>query len=394
VSDRRAQAAATLARLGLDADALAAGTAAAPDVAARLAGTDGRTIAAALADLVTPAVARLLVELEPAVTDRAVRKEIRRTLYRLRQRGVAVPEPTPPPVAPSSAPAGDVEGFVSAFDARGDRVVWIVRAQPTGGALLVAATMNEPAGLRDVHAGEASRKQIRAVRQRMEAEAKIRMVAADWRVLDALLVEAHERAGDGGAERDWLRLRPRLTTDPPRPPAEPVSRRAVAPTPEEAPALVAGSAALVAEPELRGWYPTPEASSPFVDEIRTVRESPIVLSRMAQEERVREVLRRAAATLFPPVVLARRLDGTAYVFAETGRTAAARQALAVASAIRARPAEALEVPLVATLVERAVGTLLAETTAREEEARRGSLVVTPGEALRDRASSRPGRTRG
>jgi hypothetical protein len=150
----------------------------------------------------------------------------------------------------------------------------------------------------------------------------------------------------------------------------------------------------VAEPELRGWYPTPEASSPFVDEIRTVRESPIVLSRMAQEERVREVLRRAATTLFPPVVLARRLDGTAYVFAETGRTAAARQALAVASAIRARPAEALEVPLVATLVERAVGTLLAETTAREEEVRRGSLVVTPGEALRDRASSRPGRTRG
>jgi hypothetical protein len=394
VSDRRAEAAAALARLGLDPDALAAGDAAPADVAGRLIGPDGRTIAAALADLATPAVARLLVEVEPAVTDRAVRKELRRTLYRLRQRGVAVPEPAPPPVAPPSAPGGDIEGFVSAFDARGDRVVWIVRAQPTGGALLVAATLNEPAGLRDVHAGEASRKQIRAVRQRMEAEAGIRLVAAEWRVLDALLVEAHERAGGGATERDWLRLRPRLTTDPPRAPAEPASRRAAAPTSEEAPALVAASAALLAEPELRGWYPTPEAAAPFVDEIRTVRESPIVLSRMAQEERVREVLRRAATALFPPVVLARRLEGTAYVLAETGRIAPARHALAVASAIRARPAEALEVPLVATLVERAVGTLLAETTAREEEARRGSLVVTPGEALRDRSSTRPGRTRG
>jgi len=393
VSDRRAHAAATLARLGLDAEALAGGTAAPSDVAARLAGADGVAVVAALADLATPAVARLLVEIEAAVTDRAVRKEMRRTLYRLRQRGVAVPEPARTPVAPPSAPAGDVEGFVSAFDARGDRVVWIVRAQPTGGALLVAATLNEPAGLRDVHAGEASRKQIRAVRQRMEAEAGIRLVAADWRVIDALLVEAHERAGGGATERDWLRLRPRLTTDPPRPPAEPVSRRAAAPTPDETPALVAGSAALVAEPELRGWYPTPEAASPFVSEIRTVRESPIVLSRMAQEERVREVLRRAATALFPPVVLARRLEGTAYVLAETGRTAAARQALAVASAIRARPADALDIPLVATLVERAVGALLAETTARDEEARRGSLVVTPGEVLRDRSSSRPGRTR-
>lgn len=393
MSDRRAQAAAILARFGLDADALAAGTVAPPDVAPRLAGTDGRSIVAALADLATPAVARLLVDVEPGVTDRAVRKELRRTLYRLRQRGVAVPEPAPPPVAPPSLPADDVEGFVSAFDARGDRVVWIVRAQPTGGALLVAATLNEPAGLRDVHAGEASRKQIRAIRQRMEAEAGIRMVAADWRILDALLVEAHERAGGGAAERDWLRLRPRLTTDPARPPAEPVSRRAAAPTTEEAPALVAGSAALLTEPELRGWHPTPEAAGPFVEEIRSVRESPIVLSRMAQEERVREVLRRAATTLFPPAALARRLEGTAYVLAETGRSAAARQALAVAAAIRTRPAEALDVPLVAMLVERAVGTLLAESTAREEEARRGSLVVTPGEALRDRASSRPGRTR-
>ena len=35
---------------------------------------------------------------------------------------------------------------------------------------------------------------------------------ADWRTLDALLVEAHERAGGGAArERDYLRLRPRLT---------------------------------------------------------------------------------------------------------------------------------------------------------------------------------------
>jgi hypothetical protein len=389
VSDRRAQAAATLAPVGLDPD-----TARAPDVAARLAGADGRTIAAALADLATPAVAHLLVELEPTVTDRAVRKEIRRTLYRLRQRGVAVPEPAPPPVAPASAPAGDVEGFVSAFDGRGDRVVWIVRAQASGGALLVAATVNEPAGLRDVYAGEASRKQIRAVRQRMEAESRIRLVAADWRILDALLVEAHERAGGAAPERDWMRIRPRLTTDPPRPPTEPVSRRVSAPTPDEVPGLVAGSEALLAEPDLGGWYPRPDDAAPFVEEIRAVRESPIVLSRMAQEERVREVLRRAATALFPPVVLARRLEGTAYVLAETGRTAAARQALAVAHALRAHPAGALDVPFVARVVERAVGTLHAETTAREEETRRGSLVVTPGEALRDRASSRPGRTRG
>jgi hypothetical protein len=228
----------------------------------------------------------------------------------------------------------------------------------------------------------------------MESDAGIRLVPADWRTLDALLVEAHERAGSSERDRDYLRVRPRLTSHPPRPPAEPVSTRVAPPSADESDALAAGAAALLEEPELRGWYPAPDAAAPFVEEIRTIRESPVLVSRMAQEERVREVLRRAAATLFPPATLARRLEGTAYVLAETGRPAPARGALAVAQILRARPAEPLDVPLVAALVERSVGALLAETTAREEEQRRTNLVVTPGQALRDRASSRPGRTRG
>src|SRR5439155_685616 len=83
-------------------------------------------------------------------------------------------------------------------------------------ALLIAAQVNEPEGLRDVSAGEASRKQIRAARQQLEAESGLRLVAADWRTLDALLVEAHVRAGGGTTrERDYLRLRPRLARAPP-----------------------------------------------------------------------------------------------------------------------------------------------------------------------------------
>ena len=174
----------------------------------------------------------------------------------------------------------------------------------------------------------------------------------------------------------------------------PVSTRVTAPSAEESAALASGSAALLDEPEVAPWVPPSEAVAPFVAEITGLRESPLVLSRLAQEERVREVLRRAAAILFPPAVLARRLEGTAYLLAETGRALAARRALAVALLLGARPADALEIPLVAALVERAVGVLLAETTAHTEEERRSALVVTPGQFLRDRASSRRGRTPG
>ena len=395
MSARGEQAAATLVRLGLDPEAVRAGRIGAEAVAPLLAGADGAALAAALGELASAEVAALLLALEPRAGERAVRKEIRRALYRLRQRGVPVPAPPAPAAAARTPAAPEAEGFLSPFDGRGDRLIWIVRPLPSGGSFLVAAQLNEPEGLRDVSAGEASRKQIRAARQKLEADSNLRLVAADWRTLDALLVEAHARAGGGTErERDYLRLRPRLTSEPPRPPAEPVSTRVTAPSAEESAALISGSAALLEEPELRSWFPPPEAAAPFVAEIAGLRDSPLVLSRLAEEERVREILGRAARALFPPAVLARRLAGTAYLLAETGRALAARRALAVALVLGARPADAMEIPLVAALVERAVGGLLAQATARTEEERRGALVVTPGQFLRDRSSSRRGRTPG
>jgi len=99
VSARGDEAAATLARLGLDHEAVRAGRVGADAVAPLLAGADGAALAVALGELPSPEVAALLVALEPRAGERAVRKEIRRALYRLRQRGVPVPEPPAPAAA-------------------------------------------------------------------------------------------------------------------------------------------------------------------------------------------------------------------------------------------------------------------------------------------------------
>ena len=180
---------------------------------------------------------------------------------------------------------------------------------------------------------------------------------------------------------------------PPIPPAEPRSALATPPSDDERPRLVASSDDLLTLPELRTWWPRPDAAAPFVGEIAALRESRIVLNRMQQEDRLQAVLVRAAAALYPPLVVARRLEGTAYVLAETGRVAAARGALAAAAALRSG-AGADEVPLLRTLVHQGLGTILASEESRREEERRGSLVLTPGEALTDPASSRRGHTRG
>jgi hypothetical protein len=384
-----AQAAATLARLGIDPETLLAGEVAEERLAALIEGPEAAALATALGEFPTPRVASLLVGLERRARDRPARRAIRRALYRLRQQGVATPPPEPVASPPRAEPVA--EGFVSAFDGRGDRLIWIVRPLATGGVLLIAAEVNEPAGLLGLQAAEIGRKRLREARRELEA-AGLRLLAADWRTLDALLVEAHARAASSDRERDYLRLRPRLTVEPPRPPAEPVSAQVAPPGADEVAGLTADSAGLLDEPELARWLLDPEAAAPFLEELAAARESPLLVSRAAQEERIRAILKRAAETLIPPATLARRLEGMAYVFAETGRPTRAREALAVAHGLRERPAG--DVPFVTALTERGLGNLFAADTARREDDRRGALVVTPGQLLRDRSPSRPGRIRG
>lgn len=389
MSERRRDAEAVLAAAGIDVGALEAGSL---DVSALVASPNGSAVVGALGELGGEETARRLRALEDGAP-KPVQKALRRALFRLGQRGVAVPPaaPAPAPAPPVTGP--EIEGWLSGFDGHGDRIAWLLRPLGTG-MLLVAAQLNEPAGLEDVQTTEVGRKQLRQARDSIQKGTGMRLVEADWRVVDALLVEAHERAASPEPRRDYLRVRSRLTDLPPAPPAEPRSPRALPPADDaESSALVAASGALVGEPEFAAWWPAPEALVPYLEELNAIRDSPIVLSEAQQGERLHTVLARAAEALYPPAVLARRLTGTAYVLAETGRPEPARLALATATALAAHPAGAAEVPFVATLVQQRLGRLFAAQLARQEDERRSSLVVTPGEALRARSSSRPGRSR-
>jgi hypothetical protein len=390
VSARRDAALATLRQLGLDVDS--AGALALPDdrIEPLLDGPDAAALAEALGEVGGDGAARVLSRHAAATGERTLRKALRRGLFRLAQRGVSIPPVEDAPAAHPPVGGPELDGLISAFDGRGDRLIWLLRPQAGGGLLLLAAEVNEPEGLRDVRLAEVSRKELRAIRERLRREAGLRLVAADWRTLDALVVEAHERGGAADRSHDYLRLRAQLVTVPPVAPVEPQSALVTPPRDDELPALVAASAELLALPELRTWWPHPDAAKPFVEEIASIRDSPLVLNRMQQEDRLQAVLVRAAATLYPTAVVARRLEGTAYVLAESGRVPAARQALATARALRDG---AGDVPLLRALVQQGIGAIFATEQSRHQEERRGSLVVTPGEALTDPASSRPGRTR-
>src|SRR5262249_60724330 len=115
-------------------------------------------------------------------------------------------------------------------------------------------------------------------------------VRGGGRAPDALVVGAPERGGAPGRQRDSLRLPPGLLSVPPAPPQELRSSLVQPPTDDERPALLANPGELLQLPELRSWWPRPEAAAPFIEEIAAVRDSPLVLGRLQQEERLAGVL--------------------------------------------------------------------------------------------------------
>ncbi|MBX3023856.1 hypothetical protein KF840_03000 [bacterium] len=337
-------------------------------------------IAHRLGGIASQASARQLQQMRAAATDKGLRKEIKRALYRLEQRGVAIADgPAAAPVAtPPSAPP--LEGYVSSVDGRGDQLVWLIRPQP-GGVLHLFAVINDVEGLREVALHSASRKALKTLRGELEQRHDVRLAAVDWRHADALVRRAFEaaRASGGRMEGDYPALRAQLWREAP-------TEASPLPPPAADAAALARSADMLGEPELRTWFRPAEELAPFLEEFSSVQDSPLVLNELQQRERFDDILARAVDHTFGGAQSerwGRRLAEMARYFAATRRPDRAAEAGAVAAALAAG-APPRDIPFCDQLV-RASFAYFAQLAARQEAERaKGSLIVTPGQAARQR----------
>ncbi len=375
-----------------DADELlrAAGVAADDTDPARLLPLAGRdaaldlAIVARLARVADEAHAAALRRVEADAAragSKAVVKAARRALYLLGQRGVTVPEPERIEPARRLAAPGSLEGYVSAIDGRGDRLIWLVRPQREGGLLVLTAIVNEPAGLRDASLAELPRKTLRRMERDLQASHRLRMVAADGAYCDALLAEgfARARAAGTGGVGEYPTFRARLTSTEPAPRDPPLAARVLG----EAGRDVADGARLLDELEFTTWRLERPALAAYVAEIAAVRESPLVLSRPQQEDRVRAVVARALREFFAEdggAAYRRRLEEMAYYLDATARRPLAIVALASAQALAASTAGGEGIPFFEELTRRSFAVLLEEDAARAREEAQGSVLVRPGVA--------------
>ena len=330
--------------------------------------------------------ARLLQRLGRDSADKRVRKEAKRALYRLEQRGVRVPaEPPSPAPAPAIAPI--IEGYMSSVDGRGDQLVWLVKPQPSGVAHLFAV-LNDPEGLRESALNSLTRKALKALRTALERKHELRLVEVDWRHADFLIHRAFEWSRARGTRMvgDYPALRAQLTRQAPPQAMPPIALTRIDPALLAADAAqLAQSSALLEEPEFRTWFLTAEQLKPFLDELAGAKDSPLVLNRVQQEERFEEIIQRAIGATFDVErqSWARRLWEMGYFLAVTRRPERGAQAVVVARALESG-GPARGIPFCGHLVRASLAFFFQLALEKEEEQAKTSLIITPQQAAQRR----------
>lgn len=343
-------------------------------------------IAARLATHADPASVEALRALEAASADKLVRKEIKRSLYRLEQRGIAVPKAAPPQ-PPLTVAAPGLEGYVSPVDGSGDQLVWLLKPR-AGGLAHLFAVVNDPNGLREVDLSETTRKALRAARQQLLVQHELQMIEADWRYCDHLIDRAFRWATERGhpITGDYPRLRAQLIKQPATDLPPLIFSRIDPSAVRGAPHLVAESASLLDEKEFRTWFFDQPTLKPYIDEILEARNSPLILHPTQQQERFRVVVERAIEELFggemrPSWV--RRLEEMAYFLHATSRVEPAKRALAAALALQESSHGGREIGICEQLGRTSLAAFMEREEQREAEESRTSLVLTPQQAARE-----------
>jgi hypothetical protein len=355
-----------------------------PQLKARLgAGRDSDlAVVSALGRIPDPAAAELLGQIEKSTADKELRKEARRSLFKLAQRGVSVPsvesrKNTEAAALLSSTPA--IEAYMSPPDGGGSTLLWIVKPQPNHGLQVVQAMLHDREGLLRIAGTQMRRKELRKLAQDIKAQHGATMIAIPFGFADHELYEGYEKArarGQAGLER-FHDLRSLFATGKPKEVRHPVYDKldrgeARSGTWRET------SRTLLDEPELRYWIISEPWLQAFVPQLQEAQTSRLVLNPIQKEERLAGIVREAVKEACRGVngrALRRRMENLALYFHETGRADKARLALAVALQLEEEDPGPLDISFLTGLIQKSFAFFLSQQ--KEKEADEPSLIIKP-----------------
>lgn len=292
------------------------------------------------------------------------RKALRRVAHRAKSRGIELgggAVEASPRVARLPSVEKDVSaGFLCPYDPSGSRLVYLVESNPSGGARLYEAVLNEDRGILDFQAYRVSRSQLRDFERsitRRERFAAIETSTGDIKALIAERLEVHPADRPLPKAFDEWRGRVLEGADAGQTPARSVEAALGSGSADALDAL----ALQVRSGELGPWPPAPEALEKATVEVRDRVQVQQASEQEVDQEWLGEALREAVGELYrgeSADALAGRLAETAYLLWKNDDEGLAKACLATAAQLRS--SEAQDNPVLEAFIEELAAQLRAQ----------------------------------
>jgi hypothetical protein len=335
-----------------------------------------------LGKIADSAAAEALLRMEKGAEDKDLKKEIRRSLFKLSQKGLTIPEDQRVEkiaTAPFLSRSPEIEAYMSSVDGAGGRLVWIVKPQAGHGLQTIQAMINDREGIQRIGGAQIRRKELRAMSAEIQKQHGMTMVSVPWEYADAMLHEGYEKAKSRGRTgmENFHELRSMVNTGKPKAQDHPVYRRLNSEDIREG-AWRELSRRLLDEPEFRFWILDADWAQSFIQQLQEAQTSRLVLNPVQKEERFAGIVRDTIKTLFAGEagkVMQRRMEDMAFYLAETSRVDLAKLALAVALQIKDGDPGPLDISFLTGLVQKSFAFYLSQQRTKAEE--EPSFIVKP-----------------
>ena len=324
-----------------------------------------------------------LVEIDRALVDKEIKKEIKRALFKLSQKGFAPPEQRTADSKPAASLFGadrDIEAYMSAVDGGGGRLIWIAKPQASHGLQVIQAMLHDREGLLRFGGAHMRRKELRKMADEIKQQHGIAMITVPWEFADRIVYEGYEKAkerGQSGLE-NFHETRSILATGRPKEINHPIYAKIDVKEARDG-AWREQSRRLLDEPELRYWILTDDWVQAFLPQLQEAQTSRLVLNPLQKEERFNAIVRDAVKTLCSGEngpAFKRRMEDMALYFCETKRADQAKLSLAVALQVGEGDPGPLDISFLTGLMQKSFAFFLSQEKAKKEEAQE-SLIIKP-----------------
>jgi hypothetical protein len=337
----------------------------------------------ALVKVPTPETAHLLMGMMETMDEKQVIKSIKRTLYKLKQKGVKWEEKAQKktPILKPPKPA-EPKGYLGSIDTTGSRIIVIGKPQPLRGLLVIFSIVNDLEGIQEFNLKGFSKKSFNDFIKDSLASAEFPIVTAPGAYCIHLLKEAASLTqnlskplpqGYHDAERECKDF----VWDYPAPLIyQYIKEDEVI----DSAHLLKDSINLHKIMPFATWHiPAPEVQK-YATRITETQQSKIVLRPDQKEARLNAIYRGALEDLFPEekrFLWKRRLEEVAYILLKTGKENEAKASLSAAIDLN-NPFSMIDPnPFIWNLLLKSIYILLEEEHEKKEEEKKTSLIVTP-----------------